>query len=97
MNYIVQYLLTVIHMMKKFPATIKSKSMITTFVTPMATILNHFKLVHTISCFFQICSYSLTYSYVSDASFPLSFPTKILYTLLTSTTCATQSNTTFQS
>lgn len=64
-------------------------SMIITSLRPVDTILNHFKLAHTfILRFFEIHFYSFIYIYVSHAFLPLSIPTKILYTLLTSTICA---------
>lgn len=67
-------------------------SMIITFLKPVDTILNHFKLAHTfILRFLEIHFYSFIYIYISHAFLLLSIPTKILYTLLTSTIPATWS------
>jgi hypothetical protein len=76
----------------------KIYSVTITFITPVDTILNHFKLAHTfILCLFEIHFYSFTYIYVTHAFHPLSFPTKILYTLLTSTVVQCElSNSAFQ-
>jgi len=71
-NYMGQYLLTAADSNSAaggISCLYKIRSMIITFIRPVDTILNHFKLAHTfILCFFEIHFYSSIYIYVSHAS-----------------------------